>query len=212
MSGLYVCIEGPDGVGKSTLSKSVVQRFEEMNVPAAYRWFPSDNEVGRVIRSALFGEIKIHSKAFLYLFCADGLQAETDIRQNLSNGVHVICDRHPTLSGRVFQVDNHRAELVDQVYDGAAEEGIMQPDLLFVVDVPPEVSLERMGSREKYRDAVFESDKLDRVTELRDRYIRLARRYKAILLDGTLSIEQLSDLVIARIGVSLADRVIGGRR
>lgn len=211
MSGLYVCIEGPDGAGKSTLSKSIVQRFEEMQVPAVYRWFPSENEAGGLIRSGLRGEVKLHNKIFLYLFCADGLQAEDGIRKSLSDGAHVICDRHPTLSGRVFQVDHHPASLVDSVYDGATNDGISQPDLLFMVDVPPEVSLQRMSLRTKYKDVVFESDKLERVTELRDRYIRLARRYKAIVLDGTLSIDQLSDLVIARIGVAIADRVIGGR-
>lgn len=212
MSGLYVCLEGPDGGGKSTLAKSIVQRFEEMDVPAVYRWFPSENEAGGLIRRGLRGEVKLNNKVFLYLFCADGLQQEEDICKHLNQGIHVICDRHPTLSGRVFQVDHHPASLVDSVYDGATNDGIREPDLLFVVDVPPDVSLQRMKSRAKYKDVVFESDNRERVTELRDRYIQLARRYRAILLDGTLPVDQLSDLVIARIGVALADRVIGGRR
>jgi len=201
MRGKYICIEGPDGSGKSTLAKSLVQHISELGGQATYRWFPSDNPVGSLIRSGLRGENELSQKAYLYLFCADGLQANKQIEENLANGCHVICDRHPTLSGRVFQPDHHNLEDIENVYSAASEDGILNPDVIFVLDVPPEVSLERMRGRAKYKDVVFESDDLAKVRELQGRYLKLAVRYGATIVSGELPTEELIHFVMRRAGL-----------
>ena len=201
MRGKYVCIEGTDGSGKSTLARSICQYLEDRGRSAVYRWFPSDNPVGALIRSSLRGDVLLDQKAYLYLFCADGLQANGEIEHHLELGRHVICDRHPTLSGRVFQVDHHEVEIVDQIYDFATDDGVLVPDYLFVLDVPADVSLARMEKREKYKDVVFESDDLERIAELRRRYMVLADRYNATILSGELDPEALIERVIELAGL-----------
>ena len=201
MKGKYVCIEGPDGSGKSTLARCLVQHLEEQGISSVYRWFPSDNAVGGLIRQGLKGETNLDQKTYLYLFCADGLQANGEIAHHLELGRHVICDRHPTLSGRVFQVDHHDGSQVETVYNSSTDDGVLHPDRLFVLDVPPEVSLERMKRREKYKDVVFESEDLGRVTELRRRYMELADRYHARILDGQRPLEELVTEVITTAGI-----------
>lgn len=196
MKGKYICIEGPDGGGKSTLAKNIVQHLEHHGGQAVYRWFPSDNPMGSLIRQGLRGELKLDQRAYLYLFCADGLQANELINDHLNSGRHVICDRHPTLSGRVFQPDHHTHRVIEDVYGAGTEDGIRHPDKIFVLDVPPEVSLQRMQSRSKYKDVVFESDDIAKVADLRDRYLRLAKRYDAIVLDGQTPAYDLVDQVV----------------
>lgn len=185
MRGKYICIEGPDGAGKSTLANAIVTTLNTQGQESTYRNFPSDGPMGRLIRQGLRGELALDQKVYLYLFCADGLQQNQDIESMLQLGVHVICDRHPTMSGRVFQLDHHSFNQIETVYDSSTVDGVLPPDSLFVVDVPAEVTLARMRSREKYKDVVFESEDIEKVKDLRCRYLELARRYKATLLDGT---------------------------
>lgn len=198
MRGKYICIEGPDGGGKSTLAKSLVQHIAELGGLSTYRWFPSDNPVGSLIRAGLRGEVELSQKAYLYLFCADGLQANKQIEENLANGYHVVCDRHPTLSGRVFQPDHHNLEDIENVYGAASEDGILHPDAIFILDVPAAVSLERMRGRAKYKDVVFESENIEKVRELQGRYLKMAVRYGATILSGELPTEELVQIIMQR--------------
>jgi len=190
--GKYICVEGMDGSGKTTLVDELYRRLG-----AAYlARFPSSGLIGGLIRSALRGEIELDQKTYLYLFCADGLQENAKIERHLEAGAPVLCDRHPTLSGRVFQVDHHTPEIVDKVYDFATVDGVLMPDHLFVLDVEPEIALTRMQARSKYKDVVFESESLERIATLRDRYQKLATRFNATVLSGAIPCQGLADVIM----------------
>jgi len=201
MKGKYICLEGPDGGGKTTLARAICQRLASQGVNALRYWFPSDNAVGSLIRQGLRGETKINQKAYLYLFAADGLQANAELEACLAMGHHVVCDRHPTLSGLVFQPDHHTQGQIESVYGSASIDGVIKPDHLFIIDVPADVTLARMRSREKYKDVVFESDRVEKVDELRQRYLKLVQRTDAILLDGTRPTEDLVTNVLHSVGL-----------
>jgi len=201
VKGSYICLEGGDGGGKTTLARMICQRLAAKGTNALRYWFPSDNAVGSLIRQGLRGETKISQKAYLYLFAADGLQANAELEACMGMGHHVVCDRHPTLSGRVFQPDHHELKVIENVYGAATVDGVLLPDYLFVIDIPAEVSLARMKSREKYKDVVFESDKIEKVEELRQRYLALAKRFGATILDGTNLPESLADQVLTAVGL-----------
>jgi len=201
--GKYICIEGNDGSGKSTLVRCMMQHLTNRGSPAAHRWFPSDNMVGALIRSGLRGDVVLNPRSYLYLFCADGLQENSSIERELAAGVTVICDRHPTLSGRVFQVDLHTEELVNQTYDAASNDSqsILVPDFLFIIDIPSEVSLARMQRREKYRDVVFESEDTARIETLRQRYLALAKLTGAVVMDGERPVPELVSAILSQVGL-----------
>jgi dTMP kinase len=196
--GKYICFEGGDGTGKSTLARALYMRTDD----AATIRFPSDGDVGQLIRSGLMGETKLDERAYLYLFAADGLNEEKNIDALLDDSRHVICDRHPTLSGRVFQPLHHPDAHIEAVYNSAAEDGISMPDHLFVLDIPVSDALERMASREKYKDVVFEKADPEYIAMLRVRYLQLAKRFGGTVLDGTLPTEELVELVLAQTGLS----------
>lgn len=192
--GLYICIEGIDGSGKSTLTQ----------VLADHLWakafqFPSDNLIGGLIRMGLRGETDLDKRTYLYLFAADGLQQDRAIRYYLDAGTSVVCDRHPTLSGKVYQPDHHDPGVVKQVGDCADLDGLLAPDLLFFLDVPPEVSLQRMQERNKYKDVVFETDQVDKMSTLRKRYLKVAEQARGIVLNGTLPLGRLRDIMVSHI-------------
>ena len=199
MSGKYICIEGPDGSGKSTLCSNIFTKLGPDR--AEQKRFPSDGTVGTIIREALMGRFVIDQRAFLYLFAADGIQENESIAATLAKGEHVICDRHPTLSGRIFQPEHHELEDIEAVYEAAANDGIAMPDALFVIDVPVATSLQRMASREKYKDVVYEKDDTEYMERLRQRYLDLAKRFGAVVLNGRDSMDELTQQVIQIAGL-----------
>ena len=188
MRGKYICVEGADGSGKSTL---VAELVTELGL-ASGQTFPSGGRVGALIRSALRGDSELPSKAFLYLFCADGFEQQTGIEERLESGFDVVADRHPTLSGRVFQLEHHATQEIEAVYGAADRDGLLKPDYLFILDAPADVLMARMKSREKYKDVVFEKDDIQHVEIIRQRYLRLADRFGGVVLDATRSIQELA--------------------
>lgn len=197
--GKFICLEGGDGSGKSYLAGKLTERLQP-NVVG--KRFPSDGHIGSLIRRGLMGEIEISQKSYLYLFSADGIQEDNHIQGLLTLGVHVICDRHPTLSGRVFQKLHHTAENIESVYDAASNDGISIPDKLFVLDVPTEVALARMASREKYKDVVFEKDDSEYVESIRKAYLCLAMSCGGTVLDGTKPVDELVTKVLTMSGIA----------
>ena len=196
--GKYICFEGGDGSGKTTLCAALCERLGDK---AVAKCFPSDGVVGSLIRQGLMGSAPIESKPFLYLFAADGLQEELWIQDQLEEqGKHVICDRHPTLSGRVFQLEHHSTEQIEAVCGASAFDGISMPDVLFVVDIPADEALWRMKGRDKYFDAVFEKFDTSHIEKIRDRYLGIASRFGATILDGTKPMSELVDLVFEHMG------------
>lgn len=197
--GKYVCLEGGDGTGKSTLAAALCNRLTDSR--AEQKRFPSDGCVGRVIRGGLMGQLLLSEKSYLYLFAADGLQEEEEIQQILSEGVHIICDRHPTLSGRAFQPIHHSEEQIEAVYGAACVDGISMPDFLFVLEVPYQEAIRRMQSREKYKDVVFEQESAEYINKIADRYTLIAERFGGHVIDATRPVDELVELVMRIAGL-----------
>lgn len=203
--GRYLCFEGGHASGKSALSLEVNAELGRRNQRATHVTFPSDrSDVGNLIRSYLKGEAAIASpKALLYLYAADGHAVDPWMNEVLHFGAHVVADRHPVYSGRVYQLEHHPQWHIENVYATAE---LLVPDVLFVVDVPPEVAIERMQRREKYKAKIFETSDVEKMEVYRQRYLelaatavdrRLARRCH--VLDGT---HPMGDLVADAISLA----------
>ena len=65
LRGTYICLEGGDGGGKTTLARMICQRFAAKGVNALRYYFPSDNAVGSLIRQGLMGNVRLDPKAYL---------------------------------------------------------------------------------------------------------------------------------------------------
>lgn len=201
--GMYICFEGGDGCGKSTLAAHLEAEMIRKGIGAVPARFPSDGLVGTLIRDGLMGKASIESKPFLYLFAADGLQQQLWIQDELEEkGNHIICDRHPTLSGRAFQPLHHGTEEIEDVYNAAARDGISMPDHLFVLEVPADVAIQRMKVREKYVDVVFEKNDIEYIEAIAARYRVIAERFGGKILDGTKTTAELVVEVMDIVGLS----------
>lgn len=171
--GKYLCFEGGHGSGKSTLSGMVAAELERRGHRAAKLAFPSNLSVpGDLIRACLKGHLSMaNPRSLLYLYAADGYEVDPLTKDTLARGTSVVADRHPIYSGRVYQLEHHPQWHIENVYATAE---LLVPDVLFIVDVPPAVAIERMQQRDKYKAKLFETAAIEKMEIYRQRYLELA--------------------------------------
>jgi dTMP kinase len=194
----YLVFEGMDGSGKSTLSKAVTEQLPWRTTPL-HLCFPSkDGAVGQLIRRAFVREVSFGSPdypmiaghVFGYLMVADALDREPVVLDALRLEKRpVIADRHPTVSGWVYQRETMK---LDTLIAMQQRQLFTVPIVTYVLDVPAEVAIERMQQRGEIRNSIFEQDGVAYVRRLRGRYLAYATMHPdVVVLDATKSIEEL---------------------
>jgi dTMP kinase len=198
MTGRFVVFEGPDASGKTTQAIRVADRLG-----AVFTREPGGSRIGDHIRNLLldprFDEMSMRTEALLY---AAGRAQHVDevIRPALANDLDVVCDRF-VASSLAYQ-GVARGLGVDEVHAlSRFATGGLLPDLVVLVEVPPEVSLARLsGQHDRIEKAGIEL--FEKVTTAY-RTFAAADSERWVVVDGTGTIEQ----VAARVDVALADRL-----
>jgi dTMP kinase len=193
MRGKYIIIEGLDGSGKSTLAGELLSALPRPNRRLNFPGRESD--AGCLIRDVFEGKRSMNPDAMLWLFVAEGKDFEPVIQQHLNDGYNIVCDRHTMVSGLIYQGAVHGVATVDAVTHPAH---FALPDRLYIVDVPPEVALERRAKRNEARNVLYESDKLEQLAAMRKQYAGMVERFPcARILDGTAGIAENVKTVLA---------------
>jgi dTMP kinase len=197
--GIFIAFEGGEGTGKSTQSKLLATWLEEEGEHVVLTREPGGTNLGKELRKILLaketGDISPRAEALLY--AADRAHhVHSVIRPALANGEVVITDRYFDSSiayqgaGRVLSPGE-----VARISRWATES--LFPTLTIVIDLPVEVSLARLKSRDR-----LESEANDFHDRVRQEFLQIARldpeRY--FIVDGRQSIEQIHKAVINRVG------------
>jgi dTMP kinase len=137
------------------------------------------------------------------LYAADRLDhLRADILPRLEAGTHVVCDRY-RLSSYAYQ-----GFTLGQEWVRAVNSRSIAPDVTFFIDVPPEVSQERIQKRGNYVE-LYETD--ERLRPIYANYLQLIEQARAageniITVDGKLSVEAVAaailESVLARVDKS----------
>lgn len=144
MRGLFMTIEGPEGAGKSTQAKLLIQRLEPL-VPLIHTREPGGTSIGERIRSVLLdeGRREMAAQTEMLLFAAARAQLVRElIEPALRAGQLVLSERYVDASlayqgyARGLGID-----VVRQV--NAVATGGLMPDLTFLLDIEPAVGLAR---------------------------------------------------------------------
>jgi dTMP kinase len=104
MEPAFIVVEGPDGIGKSTLAEGLRDWFEERGARVCLTMEPSEGVVGGSISHMIAQKELPSARTMALLFATDrSHHEETVIKPALSRGDVVICDRYD-LSTMVYQL------------------------------------------------------------------------------------------------------------
>ncbi len=196
---MFISFEGIDGSGKSTQAKRLAQTLEERGLDIVLTREPGGSPGAEEIRRLLVegGSERWSPETELLLFTAarrDHL--ERLIRPALDRGAWVITDRFAD-STRVYQgaVRAEQRPLVEELHRLMIG---VEPDRTFVIDIAPEISLQRGKARGGNEDR-FEGMGLEFQRRLRDGFHALAEQApdRIRLIDGSGSQDEVAARVLA---------------
>lgn len=196
---MFISFEGIDGSGKSTQARRLTQTLADRGVKVVLTREPGGSPGAEEIRRLLVegGSERWSPETELLLFTAarrDHL--ERLIRPALVRGTWVVTDRFAD-STRVYQgaVRAEQRPLVEELHRLMI--GI-DPDLTFIIDIAPEISLHRGQARGGNEDR-FEGMGLEFQRRLRDGFHALAEQSpdRIRLIDGSGSEDEVAARVLA---------------
>jgi len=202
---MFITFDGGDGCGKSTQVKLLAQWLEDRGIEVVLCRDPGSTPLGNVVRDILLRrqDLAICTTAEMLLFMTARAQlVEEVIRPALETKKMVLSDRY-LLSNFAYQsfgggVSLDAMQSVGQV----ATEGLL-PDWGFVLDLPYEIALERLGDRGTPDRMEGKGEEYHK--RVRQGFLELAARdpKRYILLDASENIEavhqQVRHLMLQRI-------------
>lgn len=203
--GLFVSFEGIDGSGKSTQAKRLARHLDDAGHDVVLTREPGGSPGAEDIRKlVLEGDPdRWSAETEILLFTAARLDhLERVIAPALGSGQIVICDRFAD-STRMYQGLRGAGlrQKVDVLHDLMIAR---EPDLTLVVDMDPEIGLQRALARQGSEER-FEQFGSDLQAKLRAGFLELAKNApdRFVVVDGA----QDEDAVAAEIADIVASRL-----
>jgi dTMP kinase len=184
--GVFICVEGIDGSGKTTQARRLVKALTARGHDAVYTTEPSRGIYGRIIREHLLQRSnRVPTVVEAMLFAVDRLHhLESEVKPLLKTGKVVVCDRYVYSSIAYQGAADLDAKWIEEINRHA-----MRPDLAVYIDVPPEVVIRRI----KRKKSVMET--LQNQRKVREQYLKLVERKQLVNVDGDASTAKVATTV-----------------
>ena len=185
--GLFICVEGLDGCGKTTQTKLLVRKLRKIGWDAVYTAEPSRGKIGKFIQKyCLHGEKRTFPIVEALLFAADRFEhVEREVIPALNEGKIVVSDRY-VYSSLAYQ----GATGLDLKWIEMINEHAIRPDLAIFVDVEPEAVIKRL----KPKKSVMEN--LETQRKVREVYVKFVEKGELVRMDGNKSTKEVADDIL----------------
>ena len=200
MRGFFITFEGIDGCGKSTQIDLLTKHFTKQKKPVVKTEEPGGTAGSNEIRKILLRENNfqwsVETEALLFM-AARIDHVEKVIKPSIKDNKIVICDRFMD-STLVYQ--GMRSPKVKQLSLTLFELIEINPDITFLIDMEPEIALNRALSRATEEDR-FEKYGINFQHELRKNFLDIAHKNsdRVKIIDGNRSIESVAAQIIENI-------------
>jgi dTMP kinase len=195
--GKLIAVEGIDQAGKRTVCRWLVTELRARGVPTETVGFPDyTTELGEVIAQFLRSEHSYPLEVRQLLYAANRWERAAEIRAWLDSDHAVIIDRY-SASNVAYGV----AQGLDATWIQKIESGLPRADITLLLDIPPEVSLER----KPYQRDVYEA-RLDLLAGARAAYLDLARDPSWHVIDAAADRDTVRARVLAALEQHAAAR------
>ena len=190
----FITFEGIDGSGKSTVSKKVFEKLENLGYDVVLTFEPTDTRIGRCVSNFIKNEKDPYSTAFAFI--SDRIEHCRKIKSWIDEGKIVLCDRYAdsTYAYQGAQMENEIKTPIKWLNE-LSKDRILIPDITFLFVIDPKDSLKRI----QHRDELIPFERLDFLKKVHENYIKLSKQKRFISLDATKKISELSDICTKKI-------------
>ena len=189
MKGKFIVFEGIDGAGLTTQAELLEKYLRGKNYKVILTKEPTNNLIGGLIRAALRKEWLTSNRTLQLLFSADRAHhLEREILPALENGKIVISDRYfiSTIAYGMVELEKEWLKALNSQF--------LLPDIIFIIDVPVEVSIERIKAS-RFGFEFFEEKK--KLEVIRNNFLELSKEYEnCFVINGNRSIEEIHQEII----------------
>ena len=187
--GVFICIEGLDGSGKTTHAHRIVRNLQKNGIDAVYTTEPSTGDLGKFIRSSavLEGKKRVPRVVEALLFALDRVEhLKKDVKPALEEGKIVISDRC-VYSSLAYQ----GAVGLDLTWIEEINRMALPADLAIYIDVPPEVVVKRI----RRKKSVMET--LDTQRKVQEVYMKYVTNGQLVAVDGDKRKASVTESILA---------------
>ena len=171
--GLYICLEGIDGSGKSTQVEKIKSYFEKKGKKVVITSEPmAEGPIQKLIRDALFAKVKIPSRAYQSLYSADrSVNHATIVEPALKRGDVVLTHRSnwSTIPYGIIDLESEYS-FSHKAWPIATAHGLfsyyhefINPDITFYLKVSARKAMERLKAMSKVKDGYEKGEKLAKI-------------------------------------------------
>ena len=187
--GIFVVFEGIDGSGKSSVCKRISEMLSADGVKNVLTAEPTRDEIGMVLRD---GKVKgISEETEALLFVADRAQHTIKIKEWMSDGYVVICDRYYA-STLAYQAAPLNGKALDMKWLKTLNEKVtIEPDATFLMDIRPEEGLKRIS----VRGETSKFERLEYLKAVRTNYLKIAKDKGFTVVNAERGIDEIVDEV-----------------
>jgi len=180
--GCFVVLEGPEGGGKTTLHRGLIERIRAAGANPVSVREPGGTPAAEALRSELLDADRPWTPELelLYVTTARADLVTRIIRPALEGGRLVLSDRYE-MSTRAYQGAGRGVDPVHLEWVNRAATGGLVPDLTIVLDLDAEIGMERLRSTGRHQN------RLDQ--ESIGFHHRVAEFYRAVAGPGILHLD-----------------------
>uniref|UniRef100_A0A7C2SD15 Probable thymidylate kinase n=1 Tax=Archaeoglobus fulgidus TaxID=2234 RepID=A0A7C2SD15_ARCFL len=179
---MLIAVEGIDGAGKTTISSYIAELLRKRGYMVKVFKEPSNSEYGRKIKNS---KDRLSPEEELELFLKDrDIDVRDNIKPALQKGFFVVMDRY-YLSNIAYQsARGIDARLIRERNEKIAP----KPDLTILLDVEPEIAMERL----RKRGELSPFERLDYLREVRKRFLENADE-KTVVVDASKPLDKVME-------------------
>lgn len=196
--GLFISFEGIDGAGKSTQIDMLKKHLENNGFNVLVTREPGGSDICNKIRDILLDKnnTELCSMAELLLYYADRAQHINEvILPNINNGTCVICDRYYD-SSYAYQLAGRKIDEAVLDVINALVVGEVHPDRTFLLDLPLDISEQRVSGRGECDR--LELENIDFKQRVRDGFLSQAKKHpdRICIVNATLSPDKIFEQIL----------------
>ena len=187
--GLLIVLEGIDQCGKTTVSKLLKNKLEELNLKTIIQTFPDKSTlIGNVINSYLQGNTKLSPQESHLLYSLNRHEKKNFMEDKLYNNYNIICDRY-IFSGIAYSLANG----LDYTFCLNTEQYLIKPDLIFYFDI----SLSETNKRRKsLKTDIYETSNFQ--SKVKEAYSKI-KNNDWIIINAEQTPEEITNIILKHI-------------